>query len=37
MQLLKFLFRLSLFLFSIVCSAQQLPPIVKYSKDIYNA
>jgi hypothetical protein len=37
MQLHKILFRLSLFLVSLVCSAQQLPPIVKYSKDIYNA
>ena len=37
MQLHKILFRLSIFLVSLVCSAQQLPPIVKYSKDIYNA
>ena len=37
MQFSKNLFKLLLFLSSIFCIGQQLPPIVKYSKDIYNA
>ena len=37
MQFSKNLFKLLLFLSSIFCVGQQLPPIVKYSKDIYNA
>lgn len=37
MQFLKTQIQLLLFLFSLVCTGQQLPPIVKYSKDIYNA
>ncbi|MFN7043724.1 MAG: triple tyrosine motif-containing protein [Flavobacterium sp.] len=37
MQFSKILFKLLLFLFPMLCVAQQLPPIVKYSKDIYNA
>jgi AraC family transcriptional regulator, chitin signaling transcriptional activator len=37
MQFLKGQLKLILFLSSIFCFAQQLPPIVKYSKDIYNA
>ena len=37
MQFLKTRIQLLLFLFSLVSTAQQLPPIVKYSKDIYNA
>ena len=34
MQFLKTQIQLLLFLFSLVCTGQQLPPIVKYSKDI---
>lgn len=37
MQFLKTQIQLLLFLISLVCTGQQLPPIVKYSKDIYNA
>ncbi len=37
MQFSKILFKLLLFLSSVFCVGQQLPPIVKYSKDIYNA
>lgn len=37
MQFSKILFKLLLFLSSVFCAGQQLPPIVKYSKDIYNA
>lgn len=37
MQFFKNLFRLSLLFFSVFSMAQQLPPIVKYSKDVYNA
>lgn len=37
MQFLKNQIKFLTILFSLVCSAQQLPPIVKYSKDIYNA
>jgi len=37
MQFLKTQIQILLFLFSLVCAGQQLPPIVKYSKDIYNA
>jgi DNA-binding CsgD family transcriptional regulator len=37
MQFLKTQIQLLLLLFSLVCTGQQLPPIVKYSKDIYNA
>ena len=37
MQFSKNLFKFLLFLFSVFSFGQQLPPIVKYSKDIYNA
>ena len=37
MQFLKIQIKLFIILFSLFCSAQQLPPIVKYSKDIYGA
>lgn len=37
MQFSKILFKLLLFLSYVFCAGQQLPPIVKYSKDIYNA
>jgi ligand-binding sensor domain-containing protein/DNA-binding CsgD family transcriptional regulator len=37
MQFSKILFKLFLFLSSFFCVGQQLPPIVQYSKDIYNA
>jgi ligand-binding sensor domain-containing protein/DNA-binding CsgD family transcriptional regulator len=37
MQFSKILFKFLLFLSSVFCVGQQLPPIVKYSKDIYNA
>ena len=33
----KSLFKFFIFLSSVYCVAQQLPPIVKYSKDNYNA
>lgn len=37
MQFSKILFKLLLFLSSVYCVGQQLPPIVKYSKDVYGA
>jgi ligand-binding sensor domain-containing protein/DNA-binding CsgD family transcriptional regulator len=37
MQFSKILLKFLLFFSSVFCIAQQLPPIVKYSKDIYNA
>ena len=37
MQFSNILFKLLLLLSSVFCVGQQLPPIVKYSKDIYNA
>lgn len=37
MQFSKSLFKIFIFLSSVYCVAQQLPPIVKYSKDNYNA
>ena len=37
MQFLKIQINYLIILFSLVCSAQELPPIVKYSKDNYNA
>ena len=37
MQLSKIHIKLLLILFSLTSIGQQLPPIVKYSKDIYNA
>ena len=37
MQLSKSLLKFFLLLSSVFCFAQQLPPIVKYSKDVYNA